>query len=69
MGLDGESHGSAALPPMNRPGTIVQEAGWIPGPVWTDMENLTPTGIRSPDSPARSEPGVSRPILYINVFS
>jgi hypothetical protein len=21
---------------------IVQEAGWAPGPVWTDVENLTP---------------------------
>jgi hypothetical protein len=25
------------------------------GPVWTDAENLAPTGIRSPDRPARSE--------------
>ena len=21
---------------------IVQEAGWAPGPVWTDVENLAP---------------------------
>jgi hypothetical protein len=34
---------------------IVQEAGWAPGPVWTAAENLAPTGIRSPDRPARSE--------------
>ena len=33
---------------------IVQEAGWAPGPVWTGTENLAPTGIRSPDRPARS---------------
>jgi len=33
---------------------IVQEAGWAPGPVWTGAENLAPTGIRSPDRPARS---------------
>ena len=26
-----------------------QEAGWVPGPVWTGVENLVPTGIRSPD--------------------
>ena len=26
---------------------IVQEAGWAPGPVWTDAEKLAPTGIRS----------------------
>jgi len=24
---------------------IVQEAGWAPGPVWTDAENLAPPGI------------------------
>jgi hypothetical protein len=33
---------------------IVQEAGWAPGPVWTGAENLSPTGIRSPERPARS---------------
>jgi hypothetical protein len=33
---------------------IVQEAGWAPGPVSTGAENLAPTGIRSPDCPARS---------------
>ena len=34
---------------------IVQEAGWALGPVWTGAENLAPTGIRSPDRPARSQ--------------
>jgi len=34
---------------------IVQEAGWAPGPVWTGAENIVPTGIRSPDHPARSQ--------------
>jgi len=33
----------------------VQEAGLDPGPVWTGVENLAPTGIRSSDHPARSE--------------
>ena len=37
------------------PVPIVQEAGWAPGPVWTGTENLAPTGIRSPDHPARRE--------------
>jgi hypothetical protein len=37
------------------PVPIVQEAGWAPGSVWTAAENLAPTGIRSPDRPARSE--------------
>jgi hypothetical protein len=34
---------------------IVQEAGWATRPVWTGAENLAPTGIRSPDSPASSQ--------------
>jgi hypothetical protein len=37
------------------PVPIVQEAGWAPEPVWTGAENLAPTGIRSPDRPARSQ--------------
>ena len=41
--------------PGKDPVPIVQGAGWAPGPVWTGAENLTPTGIRSPDRPARSE--------------
>ena len=51
MGVGGQRHA--------RPGkgtvTIVQEAGWDPGPVWTGAEKLAPAGIRSPDRPARSE--------------
>jgi hypothetical protein len=43
------------LPPGKDPVPIVQEAGWAPGPVWIDAENLGPTGFRSPDLPARSE--------------
>jgi len=37
---------------------IVQEAGWVSGPVWTSRENLAPTGIRFPDRPT------SRQSLY-----
>jgi len=37
------------------PVPIVQEAGWDPGPVWTGAKNLAPTGIPSPDRPARSQ--------------
>jgi hypothetical protein len=51
--------GSASRPGRSLPGQdpvpIVQEAGWDPGPVWTCEENLTPTGIRSPERPARSQ--------------
>jgi hypothetical protein len=32
-----------------------EEAGWTPGPVWRGAKNLAPTGIRSPDHPARSK--------------
>jgi len=39
--------------PGKDPVPIVQEAGWAPEPVWTGAENLTPTGIRSPDRPVR----------------
>ena len=41
--------------PWKDPVPIVQEAGWAPGPVWTGAENLAPSGIRSPDRPARSQ--------------
>jgi len=34
---------------------IVQEAGWAPRPVWTGAENLTLTGIRSPERPTHSQ--------------
>ena len=54
MGVGGQRHASAALPPVKRPG-IVLEAGWVPGPVWTGVENLTPTGICSADFTVRSK--------------
>jgi hypothetical protein len=54
MGVGGQRHMPAALPPGKDPVPIVKEAGWAPGPVWTGVENLTPTGIRSLDRPARS---------------
>jgi hypothetical protein len=45
--------------PLSTPGKdpvpIVQEVGWAPGPVWTGVEILAPTGIRSPDRPACSQ--------------
>jgi hypothetical protein len=39
--------------PGKEPVSIVQEAGWAPRPVWTGGKSR-PTGIRSPDRPARS---------------
>jgi hypothetical protein len=41
--------------PGKDPVPILQKAGWAPGPVWTGAEILAPTGIRSPDRPARSK--------------
>ena len=40
--------------PRKYPVPTVLEAGWASGPVWTDVENLVPTGTRSPDLPARN---------------
>jgi hypothetical protein len=56
MGVVGQRHAPAALPPPPRkdPVPTVWEAGWAPGPVWTGAENLAPTRIRSPDHPTRS---------------
>jgi hypothetical protein len=54
------------------PVPILYEAWWALGPVWTGAENLAPTGIRSPDRPARSQSiptELSRPKLtYANKF-
>jgi hypothetical protein len=51
----GQRHAPAATYPRERPVAIVQEAGWASGPVSTGAENLAPTGIRSPDRPARRQ--------------
>jgi hypothetical protein len=45
-----------SLYPEERPGTYcVWEGGLAPGPDWTGVESLDPTGIQHPDRPARSE--------------
>ena len=54
VGVGSQLHASAALPPGKRAGThCVQEDGRAPGPAQVDAENLSPTGIRSLDHPAR----------------
>jgi hypothetical protein len=55
MEVGGQRHVPAALPLEKEPVRIIQEAGWVPGPVATGAENLTSTGIRFPDHPNRSE--------------
>jgi hypothetical protein len=52
----GQRHAPAATYPRERDAVpIVQEAGWASGPVWTSADNLVPTGIRSPNRPARRQ--------------
>ena len=55
MGVGGQRHAPAALPPGKGLGTHLQEAGWAPMPAWTGTKISPPTGIQSPDRPARSE--------------
>ena len=55
MGVGGQCHTPATLPPVKDPVLTVLEAGGAPGPVWTGAENLASTRIQSPDHPARSE--------------
>jgi hypothetical protein len=55
MGVGGQHHAPAAFTPVKDPVAIVQEAGWASEPLWIGAKNLAPTGIRSPDLPARRE--------------
>jgi hypothetical protein len=48
MEVGGQNHSPAALPHKRDLVNIVQEAGWVPRPVWNCAVNLAPTGIRSP---------------------
>ena len=59
------------LPPGKRPGTIVQEAGWAPGPVWTAAGNVARAGIRSTDRPARVQSlyRLGHPGPYLNLIN
>jgi hypothetical protein len=40
-----QHHGPAAFIPGKDPVPIVQEAGWVPEPVWIGAENLAPQGF------------------------
>jgi len=53
--MRGQRHAPATFYPVKDRVSIVQEAGWDPGPVWTGAENLASTGIRFLDRPARSQ--------------
>jgi hypothetical protein len=53
--VDGQPHAPAASPQGKRTGNHFVGGCVAPGPVWTGAENFAPTGIGSPDRPARSE--------------
>ena len=69
--VGGQHHAPAAFTPGKDPLPIAQEAGWASEPVWIGAENLAPTGIRSPNLPARSESlyRLSYPDSYKNQVS
>ena len=55
--VSGQQHAPAALYPRGKdPVTILEEAGWAQGSVWTGAENLVLTGFRCQDHPTRSQP-------------
>jgi hypothetical protein len=55
MGLGGQRQAPGRFTLEKDPVPIVKEAGWASEPVWTCAKNPAPTGIRSPDRPARNE--------------
>ena len=55
MGIGGQCHSPAALTPGKRPGTLYI-GGWVGPKAGLDgCGKSRPTGIPSPDRPARSE--------------
>ena len=58
----------ATLPPEKHPVPNVWEAGWAPGSVWTNAENLAYTGIRPLDSPVRSESHLRGCFQYLFIY-
>jgi len=51
--VDGQRHAPAALSPERDPVSIVKEAGWAPGLVWTGAEISSPPGL---------DPGTIQPV-------
>jgi hypothetical protein len=45
MGVGGQRQAPAAFAPGKDPVSVLQEAGWGPGPVWIGAENLAPPGF------------------------
>ena len=55
MWVGGRRHAPDIFTPGKDRLPIVYEVGWVRGPVWTGVEYLAPSGIRSSNPPARSE--------------
>ena len=60
-----QPHAPAASTLGKDPVSIVQEAGWAPGPVWT-VANLVPTGIRSRTVILTELPGPNFYLICLN---
>jgi len=41
----GQRHARPLFAPGKDPVLVVQEVGWVPGPVWRGAENLAPPGF------------------------
>jgi hypothetical protein len=54
-GESSDSRPGRSLPPEKSRYPLYRRLDGPPRPVWTGAENLAPTGIRSPDRPARSQ--------------
>jgi hypothetical protein len=63
-------HAPATSTPGKDPASIVQEAGWTSGPVWTGGKSR-PQRDSTSDRPARSQSlyGLSYSALYVRVFT
>jgi hypothetical protein len=59
---------SGRFTPGIDPVPFVQEAGWASGLIWTCAKNLAPTGIRSPDRPARIPIELPGPLITDKVL-
>jgi hypothetical protein len=74
MWAGGQRHTPAALVREGHPVTLVREAGWVPGAVWTGAENLAPVpnrdSIPGPPSPKLVDipTALPRPTMITNIY-
>jgi hypothetical protein len=65
MAVGGQRHAPAVLPPGKNPVPSVREAGWTPGPVWTDAGNLSP----HPGFDPRTRPDRSQSLYRLSYYT